>query len=47
MSCDTVIHTWIFLLCVKFVPKFPIKTYQKAELLHMGVSKMDGENMWK
>ena len=26
------IYTWIFLLCVKFVPKFTRKTYQKADI---------------
>ena len=32
------IHTWIFLLCVKFLPKKP---YQKAEILHIWKIQVD------
>ena len=28
-------NTWIFLLCVKFVPKFTLKTYQQEYFLHI------------
>ena len=31
-------YTWIFLLCVKSVPKFTRKTYQKADMIKVHVT---------